>query len=366
MKKRAIFILTCLLSSGVMFGQGYYDDDIYYNASKAKAEKKAEQKKSAVSYESGDFEAPVYQVYNNSNRDVDEYNRRGGVYSDTLSNDTTANSPDVFEYTERIERFDNPDIIKSSNDEALKELYYANDVNIYIGTPSTVVSFDVLDPWYSGWGYSSWAWGYYPYRYGYYGWNSWYSPYYSPYYCGWYDPFWGPGYWNYPYHYPHSHYAWGGSRPATRYSGTGRRPFGGNPGATVATHNGGRLPNGVRYNSNRATGRRPSASSYSRPDNNRYVNPSSGRTYNGYRGSSNRNNSYRNNNDADRFNYNSFNNNNSNRNSNSYRNNNSRSTYNTPNYNRGNSGSGYRGGSSSGGGRGSFGGGGGRSSGGRR
>ncbi len=109
MKKFALSALVCLLSSGGMFGQGYYDDDIYYDASKAKAEKKEAVKKQVATatysgYSSGDYAASEYQVYNNdASVDVDAYNRRGMfARQDTVATDTTANNNVVFEYTERI------------------------------------------------------------------------------------------------------------------------------------------------------------------------------------------------------------------------------------------------------------------------
>lgn len=359
MKRISLLIIMSVMVVCAASAQGYYDDDIYYDASKAKEEKEAIYKEKMEEYVNSDeyksMAAPTYQVYNNSPRDVDEYNRRGGIYTyaDTLASDSTAvpGSNDVFEYTERIERFDNPDIIKSSDDEVLKELYYANDVNIYIGTPSTYLSFGFYDPWYypAGWGWST-----------YWAWDPWYRPYY---YYGWYDPFWGPGYWHYPYHY-HPHYAWGYPAPNRHYSTTGRRPFGGVGGSHGTVGSGRRPVTGLDgYNSNRTTGRRPSSSSYTRPSNSSvYGNGgTTGRqTFNGYRGgsvnNSNSNNTFR------------FYNNSPSRNSNSTFNQNNRGTTNrqtftTPSYRGGSSSGGYRGGSS-GGGRGSFGGG--RGSGGRR
>ena len=355
MRKINLLIILSLLTTVTVSAQGYYDDDIYYDPSKAKEEKEAIYKEKLEEYmnsdESKNMASPTYQVYNNSPRDVDEYNRRGGIYAiaDTLQADSTARSGnnDVFEYTERIERFENPEIVKSSDDEVLKELYYANDVNIYIGTPSTYLSFGFYDPWYYPFG---WRWS--PYYTSYWAWDPWYRPYY-----GWYDPFWGPGYWHYPYHY-HPHYAWGYA-PNRHYSPTGRRPFGGNSGTHSNVGTGRRPAGGFDgYNSNRTTGRRPSSPSYTRPANGTIYNNggTTGRqSFNGFRGGSNSDN-----NNSFRFYNNSPSRNNStiNRNNNNTR----RQSFTTPSY-RGGSNSGIRGGSS-GGGRGSFGGG--RGSGGRR
>lgn len=267
-----------------MTGQSYYDDDIYYDPSK---ERKVEQPAPvAVTTEADDFEEPTYQVYTTELRDVDEYNRRGGIYKttpDSLATDSVASPPDVFTYTEKIERFDNPNIIRSSDDERLKELYYADNVNIYVGVPSTYVSFDLFSPWYSSWYYSPWSisFHYDPWYSWSYGW-SWGWGYYRP----WYSPYWGPSYGHWCWHHPHY---WGGA-PVRRYADGGRRPLGGT--YSSSDMRGGRrpaLPTTTRgYDSRGTTGRRPSSSSYIRPSVPSSVQPTTPRrstTYtNGYRG----------------------------------------------------------------------------------
>lgn len=347
MRNYKLFLGVLIFSISPMFGQGYYDDDIYYDAVKAKKEKQEKLAELQAEYEKAnpEMKAPTYQVYNNDNIDVDAYNRMGPLYAkrDTSAVDSIqpANSS-MFTYTDRIERFSNPDIVTASDDPELLELYYANDVNIYVGTPSTSVTFGFYDPWYSSW-YSPW----YGPRYASY----WYSPFYTYWrysywdpWCSWYDPFWGPGYYHpYPYYGYHHHYypnyAWNTNH---RYSNTGRRPFGGNSGSS--TISGGRRPNNSTIIRNSTTtGRRPS-STFNNNSNNIYQNNQ--RSYNGYRGGSVNNNSSRDND----FDFHSSSP------SNSYR----RGTTTSPSYsnptNRGNSGS-FRGGST-GGGRGSFGGGG--------
>lgn len=345
MKKTSFLLLLSMSAVLPVAAQDYYDDDIYYDPSKAKVEK---QEKVDKTREVADFEEPTYQVYNTSPRDVDEYNRRGGQYAmrgDSLQAEPTANA-DVFAYTEQIERFDNPDIVKGSTDERLKELYYADDVNIYIGVPTTSVSFSLFSPWdswyypgwytswYSPWYYSSWYSPFYPY----YGWNNWYwGSYWGPYW-GWhhyFDPCW------YPYHHGYYGHYYASTH---RYSNNSRRPFGGNSGSVGSP---GRRPSSGSYNSLGTTGRRPSSSSYTRPANRRPT------TTNGYRGS-----------EFGRGGSNGFN---SNRGSSDlpFYNNNSRPSYNNNNQNRmpsynnnSNRGSSFNSGRSSmGGSRGSFGGG---------
>ena len=197
--------------------QGYYDDDIYYDASKKKAEQKAQkqaQQKAAQSAYmvtgnavSGDYQAAdTYAVpaVSSLDIDVDTYNRRGQTPS---TGNVNANDGD-FTYTQRIERFHNPDVVAGSDDEELKEVYtYAmqqpQNINIYVidadpwnyWGPSW--SWRYGNPWYwnswyypsYGWGWNSWAWD----PYWSWGWGpswSWGGPAWGP---GWSGPAWGPG-----------------------------------------------------------------------------------------------------------------------------------------------------------------------------
>ena len=88
MKRIGFFILPCLLSFLPMKGQSYYDDDIYYDPSKEK-----ETPEIVITEHDN---TPSYTItYSSTNDswsdswtdDVDEYNRRGGIYavSDTLT-----------------------------------------------------------------------------------------------------------------------------------------------------------------------------------------------------------------------------------------------------------------------------------------
>ena len=173
MRNYKLFLSVLMFSITPMFGQGYYDDDIYYDAEKAKKERQEKLAELQAEYElaNPEMKAPTYQVYNNNDVDVDAYNRMGRSYtqrdSSAVDSIRPANSS-MFTYTDRIERFSNPDIVTASDDPELIELYYADDVNIYVGTPSTTVSFGFYDPWYSSW------------------YSPWYGPRYSSY---WYSPF---------------------------------------------------------------------------------------------------------------------------------------------------------------------------------
>ncbi len=227
MKQLFVFaVLFSAMSLSVMA-----QDDLYFSP-----KKKAQT--------STDSQQPAYYV--GSNRDVDEYNRRGkywshtqkigsdeqgndiiqfqqgnGVYPDSVYIDTTfvskfsANvSDDDFAYSRRMSRWDG---------------YYDPWFYNYAFSPYYWRS-AWYDPWYYGGFYDPWYAGYY----GYYGW---YGPYayggwrWPGYYGGWY---W-PGYWGGAYitHYSGrggyaGYRSWSGSRPSTgrgvTYNGT--RSFG--------------------------------------------------------------------------------------------------------------------------------------------
>ena len=203
MKMKKLFLLF-VLAGAMPLSMMAQDDDLYFTPSKKAA-------KTSSSVEN----KPAY--YAGSNRDVDEYNRRGkfrstyqkigvdslgndiiefqagtGIYPDSTYVDTMWVSPkqkyqddEDYAYSRRMSRWDG---------------YYG-----------------WYDPWFYGhWGYRPWGyWGWYdPWYYSYYGWyDPWYYGYYGyPWYYGWgpYDP-WYYGYYG---------YGWGGY-PGGTYYGTG-------------------------------------------------------------------------------------------------------------------------------------------------
>ena len=242
MSVKRVFVIAALTacSIGILRAQSYYDDDIYYDPAKDVTQKSIPvvvNQNGAI----GDYPAAdTYTVHNvGTVRDVDEYNRRTPVESDTTEIPQSEN----FEYTRRIERFYDPQVVASLDDPELVEYYYTSaqpEVNIIIG--STAFN----DPWL-------WDWGWYsPYSYSYWGWNSWYwgypyswwrpSWYYGWYHPGWYPgPSWYPGW--HPGHYPGHHY------PGYHPGGGNRRWAGGSPGGwgTFGSRNG----NANRYNGGR-------------------------------------------------------------------------------------------------------------------
>lgn len=231
----ALTLTATVCSSAV--AQSYYDDDIYYDASKdVKPKTSSNTGKQTRQQHSSQYAAHQYQyvtttdgtvyvvdelgnaypvqaqnipgsdlysVYTDNTRDVDEYNRRYQVV-DTVNVDSLSRDP--FANTRLIEKFSNPDVVSASDDQALIN-YYAStqpaQINIYMDTPA-YYGWNYLSPYYRPYGYwNSWAWD--PWYYG----------------TGWYDPYWswswswgwsGPGWaWGYPGWgpYPGHHHGWG-------------------------------------------------------------------------------------------------------------------------------------------------------------
>lgn len=257
------FALALGVASVAVAQSYYYDDDIYYDASKKKNEQKTTTNKTAASGRSGyvvkgntvvaDYPAAdtyTVPVGKSLDVDVDTYNRRGQfLVQDSITSETNADGD--FSYTQRIERFHNPDIVSGSGDEELKEVYsYAmsqpQNINIYVidNDPWNFYgpswSWRYGNPWY----WNSWYWDpWYP-SFG-WGWNSWgWDPYWS-WSWGW-GPSWGPGWgpgWG-------SSWGWGPThacRPSTP-SGSSRphNPVGS---GSMATHRPGSYSPAVGSNS---------------------------------------------------------------------------------------------------------------------
>lgn len=181
------FGLLALFASTVIQAQDY--DDIYYNGSSSSTKSTTVKVKPAT--KTTVVSQPYAVTISSTERDVDEYNRRGSYYQDIDTVTIPEGNEDVFANTQRIERFHNPDVVVSSNDDELIDLYYNDspNVNIIIGSTG-------YNP-YSLWGYNYWNSG----------WYGFYDPFY---YSSWYDTYWWG--WHRPYHYWYSGY-WGWSRP---------------------------------------------------------------------------------------------------------------------------------------------------------
>ncbi|MCH5326863.1 MAG: hypothetical protein J1E29_06645 [Duncaniella sp.] len=199
--------------------QSYYDDDIYFDASKAKkqtpavtTQKVTQTYVTPTSVVVAEYpSADSYSVEGTRNISVDDYNRRGIFASDSLSNDTTTTD---FTYTRRIEQFYNPDIVAGSGDSELANIYYMQPerVNIYINTPNPYWGYDYFYPDF--YWYNSPAWAAYPWRWtsSWY-WRSWYDPYWDwgpAWGWGWGRPSWG---WHHGWYLGWGH-SWGWAGPA--------------------------------------------------------------------------------------------------------------------------------------------------------
>lgn len=224
MKKTIFLISACLGLSLSGFAQDY-EDDIYYNPKKASAVKTENKKKQPAATIYGDPQMNYYynvQSAYQTERDVDEYNRRGLSYYQTpidTIGEGMANSGD-FLYTQQIQKYYNPTIVVD-NASLLADVLdnsYGNVDIIYANG----------NPMFSPWSYSPW---YY---------SSWYSPWYYPssYYWGWGPSWgigwswgWGPGWFDPWYHPWHPGccpgWGWGGNlawRPSTPRPSTSLRP----------------------------------------------------------------------------------------------------------------------------------------------
>ena len=182
MKKNVLF--------SVLFGMvpllGMAQDDLYFTPGKKDVKEKMA-KENVV-------DEPTF--YSGSNRDIDEYNRRGklGSYYQKIGVDSLGN--DIIEFHAGNGEYPN---------EAFVDTVYPGSERYYDDADDFAYSrrmgrFDGFYGWYDPYFYGPWhyRWGWYdPWYAGYWGWGGYY---------GWYDP-WYFGYgWGYPYRY----WGWGG------------------------------------------------------------------------------------------------------------------------------------------------------------
>ena len=181
-------------------------DDMYFTPSK--------QSKVQSKVEDLNTEEPTY--YSGSDRDVDEYNRRGKLssYYQKIGEDSLGNDVIVFHTGDGTYDTSKADTVYKGSGS-----YYGDDDFAYSRRMSRFDGFYGYYPWYDPW-YAPW---YDPWYYGYgYGWSwryGWYSPYYYGYY-GWGYPYYRYG-WGYPYYY-----GWGYPRYYGYYGHAGTRNHG--------------------------------------------------------------------------------------------------------------------------------------------
>ena len=185
--------ISLLVGASALMAQDYYDDDIYYDASKAKKETKKPQKaknnESRYSAEPasqyyydgasyvpwnnvGEYQsADSYNVAGTSTRDVDEYNRRTQSAASEQVDSITLQQFEEMSNTRNLARFHGSQTAKDAYVENTGD--YADGYDTYgYQQPTSNVTINLVGgyPYYNSWN-SPWYW------------NSW----------GYYDPFWGWG-----------------------------------------------------------------------------------------------------------------------------------------------------------------------------
>lgn len=288
MKK--LVLLTILM--GVLPLSMMAQDDMYFTPKKGAKEVKS----AAVSKVNDD--KPVY--HSGSNRNVDEYNRRGkfGSYFEKIGTDSLGN--DIIEFHSSAEDLDTLAVYPYESVQ-----YDPEDDYAYSRRMNWFDDFYWYDPWFFR--YSAYS----PYFYGHWGlWDpfyySWYDPWYSPYYYGWYGPWgyswYGPGWGGYGryrmYHgwgLPSYHYSYSGGVSGTRNHGYVGRAGSRNSNVTAGRgHFGGYRGNGQSTRaydhsnsaySNRSTGRFGGSRSNSSSSTRSYTPSYSGGSYSGGGGS---------------------------------------------------------------------------------
>ena len=266
--------LFCL-SAGVVSAQSYYDDDLYYDASKAPKKPKTEKKAPAApSYGNGAYQAAqsgagmtaqpsalyyydgadyvpwdnvgqysaadTYIPTGGSTRDVDEYNRRTPATTSVETPDSiTLQEFEDMSATRNLARFDNSGVARQALSEYDNGEYnyaggyengysegYNSGYNAAVSNSSNLsISFGLGYPYgyYNGWGWPDYSWNNYYWNYYPYSWG--WDPYWN-WSWGWTSPSWGWGWgWGYPHYYPGY---WGGGWAYYRPSApAGHRPRGG-------------------------------------------------------------------------------------------------------------------------------------------
>ena len=162
--------------------------------------------------------------YYSDNRDVDEYNRRGGSSASGVASNQESLTDEDETYVA-----DDPQAIEDYKYSKHIIRFYSPRRGIMISSPYywDICYNDVWDVYYDGWAYglpsyAYWTYAYDPWYYNHWWYRScwdftwgWHSPWYSYSYWGWGRPiYWG---WSRPVYYHHSHYRYG--RPMWSHGG---------------------------------------------------------------------------------------------------------------------------------------------------
>jgi len=205
-------ILLTVLAGVMPLSMMAQDDDLYFTPKK--------QAGTTSSVQRVEAERPTY--YAGSNRDVDEYNRRGRFRSTYQKIGTDSLGNDIIEFQEGQNGLSDTIFIDdyAGNYDDADDYRYARRFSRFDGY------YGMYDPWFYGPYWRSRYWGWYD------PWDPWYG-----WYGGWYDPWYG---YYYPYGYRYGWYAgwgWGGWYGPRHYGHVGR------PG----THLGGRVIAGTPH-----------------------------------------------------------------------------------------------------------------------
>lgn len=179
MRKFAFLSVLIFTASAASYAQ----DDLYFTP------KKTDKTKAETT-----INIPEKTYYSGSDRDVDEYNRRGlSSYYQVLGSDSLGNDTIVVPAGTDIARlissgqasgYDDDDYAYSRRMSRFDDFYWYNspwDYPFY-GSYYWSSRWGWYDPWYTGW-YGPWHGGWY-----------------NPWYAGWYDPWYGG--WHPHYHHP--------------------------------------------------------------------------------------------------------------------------------------------------------------------
>ena len=232
-----MYLLAVLIAAAMPLALMAQDDDLYFNPkkeAKEQAEKRAAMQK-AYELQRARRDS-IYALYwSGSNRNVDEYNRGGRLFSHYEKVGTDSLGNDIIQF--HVGKGLAPDSIY---DDAYFAQKYADQDEDFACTRDLSRWDGYYDPWfydYYGYGPYYWRsrmWGWRnPWRYGYYaGWyDPWFDPWYDPWYYGyagwyggWYDPWYWGGYYN-PWYWGGpmiGHVSYGGFAGNKRYNTPGQ------------------------------------------------------------------------------------------------------------------------------------------------
>lgn len=202
MNRLLITIIAACFSATALMAQ----DDMYFKPRKkaeiAKEKEEIAKQRSYITYEEEDGQ-PVFHV--GSNRDVDEYNRRGSYARKhtEVCNDSTGN--DIIDFQVGDGKYSLP-ADSNAVDTVYADASYSKhyDADDFKYTQRLALYDDFYGPYWGPWRYHFHPWYYDPFY------DPWFDPWFDPWYDPWfYDP-WYHRHWGYPsawYYGPH--WGWG-------------------------------------------------------------------------------------------------------------------------------------------------------------